>query len=602
MKKILISLLVLALLCVSTAAPAEETIKLELNTAKLQVYNADSPYLNGLTENEDGLKVIVISARKSVQLQVDVQPRTVKNRKVTLSVDNEAVVRVKGNSITGQKPGEAVLTIASVQDPSARIQYRIVVVQPVTRIALNAPAKSVPVGGTITLTPTFFPEDATRKQVVWSSANQQIARVDENGVVTGLQRGNARITAAAADGSNIRTNISIQVTQSASEIVLDKKDLTVAVGRSAMLKASVMPKETNNKKVIWSSSDGKVATVNAQGRVTGVGMGECEIICTSADNGTVQAKATVHVQQPVKKVTFGNAPAVYNGESAQLTWTIEPADVTNPALKFTSSNEKILTVDQNGVVTGVLGGEATVTAVTTDGSNRQAKIKVKVLQHLTGVHMLRKTAYIDLGQTCRAGAVLEPEKAKNLNPNMTWESADPFIATARPNAKSPSKVDITGVSSGETYVTGTTEDGGFQASILVKIGDWDNTLKWKEGKFDARGNFSFVISNVGSLNVTGITLEIEVYGFDGKPLKGINTKNGSNVVRAVYKGGMGPGKTTIRDSWKLVDYNRDLANQEGFAAIVVRIAEFEIDHDWIKVTQKNNRQMRVRYDPHKVLR
>ncbi len=602
MKKLLIPLLVLAMLFVSLSALAEgETVTVELNTAKLPVYAPDDPYLNGLTAGGDSLPVIVLSVKKSLQLQVTVLPRTLKNKKSVLSVDNEEVVRVKGNSVTGLKAGETVLTVASVEDPSATAQYRIVVIQPVTRITLSMPAKTVAIGAAMPLAAAVVPEDATRKEVTWTSADERIATVDENGVVTGVKRGSARITAMSTDGAKIRANINVQVTQSAEEITLDKAELSVDVGRTAFLKATVLPKDTNNKKVVWSSTDESVATVNAQGRITGVAVGDCEIVCTSEEVGTVQAKAVVHVQQPVKKITFGAAPAVYNGESAQLTWTVEPLDATNPKLRFTSANEKILTVSEDGIVTGVLGGETTVTAFSTDGSNRQAKVKVKVMQHLTGVHMLRRTAYIDRGQTSTAGAVLEPEKAKNVNPNMTWESGNTAIATVKANAKAPNRAEITGISYGDTEVIGTTEDGGFRTSIVVKVGDWENSLKWKEGNFGGRGNFNFVITNVSNLNITRVTLEIEIYDFDGSPKKGMNTRNGSNVVKAVYNGQLGPGRTTVGSSWNCIDYNWDLANMEGFAAIVVRISEFEIDHDWVKLVRKNNRQMRVRYDPHHVL-
>ena len=217
MKKMLSLLLALVMLCMSLAALAEEgeTVTLELNAGKLPVYAADDPYLNGLTSAGDGLPVIVLAVKKNVQLQVNVLPKTTKNKKVELAVDNEAVVRVKGNTVSGLAPGETVLTITSVQDSSVAIQYRIVVIQPVTRLTLTAPAKSVAIGGTIQLTPVYAPENATRQQVTWVSANEQIATVDENGVVTGLKRGTARITATAADGSNIRANISVQVTQSA---------------------------------------------------------------------------------------------------------------------------------------------------------------------------------------------------------------------------------------------------------------------------------------------------------------------------------------------------------------------------------------------------
>ena len=164
MKKVLVFLLALALLLMSMPALAEEgeAVTLELNTAKLPVYAADDPYLNGLTAADDGLPVPVLFTKKSQQLQIAVSPKTVKNKKVDLSVDNEAVARAKGNTVQAVAPGEAVLTIASQEDPSVTLQYRIVVIQPVTRITVAAPAKSVAVGGTMQLTAAFQPADATR--------------------------------------------------------------------------------------------------------------------------------------------------------------------------------------------------------------------------------------------------------------------------------------------------------------------------------------------------------------------------------------------------------------------------------------------------------
>lgn len=602
MKKFLLPLLVLALLCVSMAALAENqgAITLEVKTAKLPVYAADDPYLAGFrAEAADDLPVLLLPVKKNVQLQTAVQPRTVKNKKTVLTVDSEELVQVRGNTLNGLKPGETVLTIASSEDPAVTLQYRVLVYQAANRISLTSPEKSVAVGQTVALTADFQPENTTLKQVAWTSSDEQIATVDENGNVTGVKRGNVRITAVAKDGSNIRANIGLQVVQNAEEIVLDKPEVTVDTGRTANLKATVLPKDANDKSVVWSSSDETVAKVNAQGRITGLGLGDCEIVCTSKVNGDVQAKATVHVQQPVKKITFGAAPAVYAGESGVLTWNIEPANASNQKLSFRSGNEKILKVSEDGTVTGVSAGETFVNAVSTDGSNRQAKIKVKVYQHVTGVHMKRRVAYVDPGQTSTAGAVIEPEK--NTNHNMTWVSDDPSVATVQPEAKQSNRVRITGVSRGETVVRGTTEDGGYQASIIVRVGDWEKALKWTEADFDGRGNLSFELQNTGSLNITSITIELEVYDSDGKLKKGMNTKNGSGVVKGVYRKTLGPGEYTRESQWKLVDYNKDLANQDGIAAIKVRVTEFQIDNDWVKTIRKN-RQPKAKYDPHRVLR
>ena len=589
MKRILVSLLVLAMLCGCMAALGEgsEAVTLEVaNTARLPLYAADDPYLDGLLADAeqakaDGYPVLVIPARRGIQLQVNVLPRSVRNKRVVLTAENAEIIRVQGNNVNGLKPGETLLTVASEQDPSATVRYRVVVIQQVTRISVTASAKTVGVGSTISLTASFLPEDATRKKVVWSSADERIATVDENGNVTGVKRGNARIIAAATDGSNIRANLSFQVVQNAENITLDKTELTVDTGRNAMLKATVLPQDTNDKSVVWSSSDEKIATVNGQGRVTGVSLGDCEIICTSKTTGTVQARATVHVQQPVKSVAFGDAPAVYAGESARLNWTIEPANASNQTLTFSSANNKILTVSADGTVTGVSFGEAYVDAITTDGSNRRARIKVKVLQHVEGVEMKRNTAYIDVGQTSTTGAKVIPEKGTNHN--MTWESADESIATVEVLPKERNRVKITGVRQGETIVTGTTEDGGYQTSIRVKIGDYSHAMKITRAEIDGKGRLLIKVRNIGDdLPITKVTLEIEAYDQRDNPVA-INTKNNSNVVTAVWSGRLNPGDTSPDNKWKLQNYDPDV----GFQRMTVRIVEYQFDNDWVKALRRN---------------
>jgi uncharacterized protein YjdB len=409
--------------------------------------------------------------------------------------------------------------------------------------------------------------------------------VDENGVVTGLKKGNGRVTATAADGSNVRVSININVTQGAQEITLDKPELTVDVKKTAMLKATVLPKDTNNKKVIWSSSDESIAKVDNTGRVTGVALGQCEIICTSQDNGEVQAKAAVQVQQPVTAIAFGPAPAIYAGETAQLTWTVSPENATNPALKLTSSSPKILTVADDGTMTGVSAGDVTIHAVTTDGSNRKAQLKTKVMQHVTDVHFLRHTAYIDLGLSSSAGVVIEPKKYTNHH--MTWEIADPSIASVSQDQKDPAKVDIHGLSNGETTLTGTSEDGGLQTTLQVKVGEWNDALKWSSATIDGRGNFLFKVRNDSSLTITKIVVEVECFEDDGTPVP-VNRKDAGNKVNITYTNTLGPGGTTSTNGWNAGNYD----NMIGWDYTKCRIKMFVIDGDWEKWVPKNRQQMK----------
>ena len=570
---------------------ARKATSVEVETSRLPLYDAADEKLAGVLaarENaeENALPVLTIPVKKSYNLQISVLPRDATNRRVTLTSGNEEVLRVRGTSMTGLQPGEAVLTVANELSPEVRTRFRVLVVQPVTRIAVTAPAQSVAVGGQMQRPAEVQPADAPLPQITWTSMNEEVATVDANGVVTGLKRGNVRLVAAAGDGSATRANLNLKVTQSAQEITLDHPELTVNVGRSAMLWATVLPKDTNDKSVVWSSSDETIAKVSNQGRVTAVSVGECEIICASREAGQVTARAVVHVQQPVTKVTLDKAPDIYTGETAQLTWSVEPAEATNQAVEFSSSRPDIVTVSAEGVITGVKQGEAYITMNSTDGTNRRSRIRVKILQHVEGVSMKRKTAYVDVRESSSTVAVLSPENASNKN--MTWESADPDIATVKGDK---TRVWITGRSKGETVVTGTTEDGGFQTSIAVKIGDWDHALELRNFNWDPKGNFSVEVRNLSELHITRVTCEIYFYDAmadseTAQPLA-VNTKDGSNMVKAVWKKSLDYKEKTGKAAWQMINYKApaDMSTTRG----IVRILSYEIDNDWIKTIREKNR-------------
>ncbi len=608
--RFLVSLLALTLVWGSLGALTEagEAITLEVRTGNWPVYAADDPFVTSLRDElapaaatepvgteepaeepkeEDELPVLVLPVKKSLGLQITVRPAATRNKKVVLSVDDEELVRVQGKNLTGLKPGETVLTIASEADPSATATYRVLVIQQVSRVSLTAAEKTVAVGGTVALTPGFVPEDTTLQQVTWASANEQIATVDADGIVTGLKRGGVRITATAADGSKVRASLNVQVVQLAEVIELKETEGTVDVGGTLMLHATVLPRDTNDKSVVWFSSDENIAKVNAQGRVTGVSLGECEITCASKTAEGTAAKALIHVQQPVTRVTFDDAPVVYVNETGKLTWNIEPANASNPAVKLTSSSEKILTVSDDGTVTGVKAGEAWVNAITTDGSNRRARVKVRVLQHLTGVRMRRNTAYIDIGQTSTTGAILEPSKL--VNPRMTWECDDPLIASIEPLKNEPNRLKITGLREGETLVTGTTEDGGLQTSLRVLIGNWDYALTLKDAYVQGADVY-MTVRNDSLLDITSITAEVSVFDINGDPVPA-NSQDGTNTFHVVYRKTLQPGASTREENWKYVDFM--LPDSLIVSEYVVKITEYQIENDWIKLIQKKHQPTKI---------
>ena len=169
-------------------------------------------------------------------------------------------------------------------------------------IVLNETEKTLGVGETLSLTAEVSPEDATNRDVIWSTNKESVASVDENGLVTAAGAGEATITATAADGSGKKAECKITVVQKVTGITLNKDEETLDVGSTLQLTADVSPDSATNKDVTWSTSDKEVADVDENGLVTAVGTGEATITATAADGSGVKAECKVSV--PFEGFTF----------------------------------------------------------------------------------------------------------------------------------------------------------------------------------------------------------------------------------------------------------------------------------------------------------
>ncbi len=547
-------------------------------------------YLAAREGEENSLPVLLLSVKKTLQIAAAVEPRDASNRKVVLSSDNPDVFTVRNNNITGVAPGEGILTVASESDPEVNVRYRVLVVLPVKKLAVEGSEPFVTVGGQMKVTSSATPEDATIHEVEWSSRDERILTVDADGTVTGVKRGNGRVIATAKDGSNVRANFNIKVVQNPESVELASDEVTLDVGKTTSVKATVMPKDTDNKKLTWVSSDENIATVGRDGRIRAVSRGDCTVTCICQGLESVTATLTVHVQQPVKKVAFTEKNVtVYAGESAQLSWTTEPQDATNPTLAFSSSRDSIVTVDQNGIINGVSSGKANVIAVTTDGSRRKAQIAVRVGSHLTGISMRRRHAYLSIGESDIGRVDFEPRDA--LNKNMSWVSSDENVVTYTVDKNGT--MHLNGEGYGNAVVTGTAEDGGLQTSIAVTVGDYDRALSFHSFDFDDNGNFWLKVRNDSDVTITRITAQLAVFdgtGEDKNPVA-VNTDDGSNTVDIVWSGTLEPGEMTGTKRWKMVNY-KPPASGIGKTHGTVTVCKYQIDNDWIKTIRKRYRKVK----------
>lgn len=159
----------------------------------------------------------------------------------------------------------------------------------VESVSLDKTEAEVTVGGTVSLTATLNPSNATNKMVYWTSSDEEVATV-ENGVVTALKAGTATITATSADGEKTAT-CTITVKEAASGVTLDKTTLSLEVGQEGQLTATIAP-EGALASISWTSSDDSVATV-VDGKVTAKKAGTATITVTTDNGKTATCTVTV---------------------------------------------------------------------------------------------------------------------------------------------------------------------------------------------------------------------------------------------------------------------------------------------------------------------
>ncbi len=241
-----------------------------------------------------------------------------------------------------------------------------VYVYPLVSISLSESNITLNKGDTKYLTVGFNPEYTTDNgSISFTSSNNNVATVDDTGKVTAKAVGTTTITASVSEKTATCT---VTVKSPLKSISLSKTSLDLTEGDSSALSVSYNPTDTTDSKAItWSSSNTKVATVDKSGKVTAVAAGTATITATSSVNGVKAATCTVNVKKKeihLKSISLSKTSiSLTEGGSETITVSYDPSNTTDSkAIKWSSSDTKVATVDKNGKVTAVGAGSATITA------------------------------------------------------------------------------------------------------------------------------------------------------------------------------------------------------------------------------------------------
>ena len=324
----------------------------------------------------------------SYDAYAEVCPSDADCKEVQWHSDNPSIASVNASSgyICANAVGTARI-YATATDGSGCNDYLTVTVSntvPVTSVTLNHSALSFEEGQCASLSATVCPDNATNKNVNWTSSNNSVATVS-NGIVSAVAKGSATITATAADGSGCCDCCLVTVTGDVlvTSITVSPPSTTMTVGDSAFLNATVCPENATKKSVCWSSSNTDIATVN---KLTGLVMaqraGNATIYATACDGSGVVGCCSVRVHVPIMVECISVCPETLSlsvGETAGLSAEVLPANAKNKTIRWTSSDCNIADVDSvTGCVTAKTAGTTYIYANAQDGSGVSGYCEVTV--------------------------------------------------------------------------------------------------------------------------------------------------------------------------------------------------------------------------------
>lgn len=329
---------------------------------------------------------IVKTEDKTIKLTLNSEE--VDNKRMIWTSSDESVATVVQNMnavypleaiVVAHKVGKATIK-AEAQDGSGVSATCEVEVTPLMVSDISLLTASVVKTIPTQLEANVSPAEADNKKLKWTSLTPDIATVTEDGTMTGLKMGTAKVKAETTDGSNLSCVFEVQITGLPVSTISLPAESSIIKTESMKLEYSILPLASDNQKLKWSSNATDIASVDeSTGVITAHKVGDAVITATATDGSGISASTTIHVTPlKVSQIEIPKEISLLRALSKQIEVKFTPELADNKTLKWISDNENIATVTQEGVVKGVNVGSANITATTTDGTELSATCKVTV--------------------------------------------------------------------------------------------------------------------------------------------------------------------------------------------------------------------------------
>ena len=474
-----------------------------------------------------------IEIEEKLQINATIEPNTSEETLIWVSSNSKVATVDQKGLVTGKSHGTVTIT-ATGRDSMVANSVKVTVQTAPKSISLNITEKTIDLSTaakSFQLTGTISPSTANvYLEQTWTSNDESVAKVDNNGRVTALKNGDATITVST--GNKKTATCKVTVVTSPTGIALDKNRATVNLSgkKTVDLTATLTPKTANIYDDLQWSSDSASAKVEKTGkytaRVTGVSNGNAKIT-VSTGNG-YKAECIVTVETKIIGITVSpNETEVEVGSTVTLTATKKPSIGSTEGLVWSSSNNSVANVNDDGVVTGIAQGTVTITIKSSSGLVK-TKAKVTVVQSPTGITLDKNKVALDMSgtKTTKLNATIQPSNA-NRNTGITWNSSNTGVATVDQSGN------VTAKANGTTTITATTQNGK-SASCTVTV---------------TTAITSLTVSPTSKTLKTGETVQLTATKNPSTATEGITWTSSNSSVATVNQNGLvtakGSGTATI---------------------------------------------------------
>lgn len=370
---------------------------------------------------------LVLNAGEYYYLEATLTPADTTDKTVMYeSSDTKIAVVSKKGKITAKKAGACVVM---AKTKSGSMAYcAITVMQGVTGVQLSDNILEIPVGETYEMEANVLPKNASNKNVKWSSSNEEIFTVDEEGEIEGIGGGVAVLTCTTEEGGFMDYCV-VTVIEEVTTVQLDKNSYKLGLNSTYQLVATVSGERATNKDVIWSSTDPDVVSVDDNGRITGLELGYATIMCEAADGSGASDICEVRVCKLVTNIQLDvSYLTLIQGKSYELQATVEPDDATYMQPVWTSDDTEIAIVSPKGVITALNPGSTMIHATADDSGAVSAICYVNVIKPVmaTNISVSESEIVMSPGENRTVAIALVPN---NTTENITWSSDNTAVAT-----------------------------------------------------------------------------------------------------------------------------------------------------------------------------